>query len=255
MIDKDFRSKRTDGSYCRSPVNDTLLNIVDIVKCLDMLDESIKQIIGEYSKEDGDQGIWLRFRDARPGRRLTRLDFLLSGIEAWKDSEFPTARPELPSIYDKIRVDAEAVARAKKDLELEYDRLEYLLEDLCDVHWYRLKTVQTKLEKQKQQMETLRDLVTNLSQTRATLYANQLGNHIKYLTWVSVVFIPLGFILGLWSISFDIFSEQSFVVAILATAAATLVLLAYLIWRFTNISLERKKKSDPNNDDPERYQR
>ncbi|TKX19485.1 CorA-like Mg2+ transporter-like protein 5 [Elsinoe australis] len=147
--------------------------------------QRMQDILGDESK--GEDGIYMRFRNARLGRKV---DELGNWLDEFDDPTVPD--PIVPQQYRDMNIDDVA-----GHIQNDCDRHLHLLEDLCDVYWFRMETSQSKLQKQIQKMDTLRALVTDLSQTRATLYANQLGNHVKYLTWVSVVFIPLGFILGL----------------------------------------------------------
>lgn len=74
--------------------------------------------------------------------------------------------------------------------------------------------------------------VVELSQTRASLYANDLGDNVMYLTYISILFLPLSFCTSLWAMNHEL-PYYAFVPTICVTSAATAVLLAVIHFRMT----------------------
>lgn len=148
-FENQFRSRIDDGEYWRSSVNNTLISLVAIVECLKVLEQSLQDILGDESK--GEDGIYMRFRNARPGRKV---DELGNWLDEYDDPTVPD--PIIPQQYRDMNVDDVA-----GHIQNDYDRHLHLLEDLCDVYWFRMETSQSKLQKQIQKMDTLRALVSH----------------------------------------------------------------------------------------------
>lgn len=114
----------------------------------------MQDILGDESK--GEDGIYMRFRNARLGRKV---DELGNWLDEFDDPTVPD--PIVPQQYRDMNIDDVA-----GHIQNDCDRHLHLLEDLCDVYWFRMETSQSKLQKQIQKMDTLRALV---SHTRTAL--------------------------------------------------------------------------------------
>lgn len=71
--------------------------------------------------------------------------------------------------------------------------------------------------------------LVELSQTRASLYANDLGDNVMYLTYISILFLPLSFCTSLWAMN----QVLPFYAFVPTTICVTLIVVAgvlAIIW-------------------------
>ncbi|KAL1623227.1 hypothetical protein SLS56_008395 [Neofusicoccum ribis] len=194
---RDFHNKvlakvhsNTDRSlYWRRGVDEDLLNAYKLQKRLETLQKNLHNVV------DGKQGIWPSFRKARPRVRMGKLE----------------------------------TKRDKTEEETaEYYKLRFLLFYCADRYADRLSGNIARIEEKLEELRALRELLVELSQTKASLYANDLGDNVMYLTYFSILFLPLGFCTSLWSMNHEL-PFDAFVPTICTISVATVVFLAYLI--------------------------
>ncbi|KAH8746595.1 hypothetical protein F5883DRAFT_585292 [Diaporthe sp. PMI_573] len=200
------RSPNSRSDYWRRGVNDDLLSIYKLQKRLESLEANLFNNITNH-----EQGIWSKFRKARPGRRLEQLEQEEDGRK--KRGRKGEAQKSSQTENNKDDKDA-----------LERQRLEFLLHGCLDRHSDRLYGQRKKLRQKIDDLQALRQLLIELSQTRASLYANDLGDNVMYLTYISILFLPLSFCTSLWAMNHEL-PYYAFVPTICITSAATAVFL------------------------------
>lgn len=139
------RSPNGRSEYWRKHVNDDLLSIYKLQKRLESLDSNLFNNITNH-----EQGIWSKFRKARPGRRLEYLE------QKEKDQEKKEKRNGRQ--FKSPQGDDE------KD-RLEHERLQFLLYGCVDRYWDRLYGQRKKLRQSIDELQALRELVSTRRKT------------------------------------------------------------------------------------------
>lgn len=221
------RSPNGRSDYWRKYVNDDLLSIYKLQKRLESLQANLFNTITNHQ-----QGIWSNFRKARPGRRLDLLE----------KRDKPQAKK---GKRDKL------LQGENDEDNLERERLQFLLYGCVDRYWDRLYGQDKKLRQTVDELQALRGLVSlawmdvcptdthfyesadlnqlvELSQTRASLYANDLGDNVMSLTYINILFLPLSFCTSLWAMNY-VLPFDAFVPTICVTSAVKVGVLAF-VW-------------------------
>ncbi|KAK2599895.1 hypothetical protein N8I77_011612 [Diaporthe amygdali] len=198
------RSPNSRSECWRKHVNEDLLSIYRLQKRLESLDATL---FNNITNEE--QGIWINFRKTRAGRRLEHLE--------QKGGKRPQTEQEQEQGFSPNEED-----------KLERKRLHFLLTGCLDRHWDRLCGQRKNLRQRIDELQTLRQLLVELSQTRASLYANDLGDNVMYLTYISILFLPLSFCTSLWAMNHEL-PFYSFIPTICAASAVIAGLLVF-IW-------------------------
>lgn len=133
-FERNTRKRMEDPSYWRGEVNGTLIQAHKISRGLEILQQSIRNIIEDKENQDMDYGVWRRFRNARPRRRMGDLENLLKA-----------SKEEVPS--KPLRINEEK------------NRLKHILWDICDIYQQRLFSVQARLRARREAVDSLRGLV------------------------------------------------------------------------------------------------
>ncbi|KAL2835987.1 hypothetical protein BJY01DRAFT_252230 [Aspergillus pseudoustus] len=104
----------------------------------------------------------------------------------------------------------EAGERIVKEIRAELMHVEQIpdgpwdnLLPLVENHITRLRTTQSRLEILRDQVTALRDGLFNASAVIESRAATELGENVRLLTYVSIVYLPLSFCAALWSIDFS----------------------------------------------------
>ncbi|KAG8166630.1 hypothetical protein KVR01_002319 [Diaporthe batatas] len=217
-------SPNSRSDYWRRGVNDDLLSIYKLQKRLESLEANLFNNLTSH-----EQGVWSNFRKARPGQRLEQLE---------KEEE--DGKEERKKKKRKVKAQKSSEAENENDYKngpdekdaLERERLRFLLHGCLDRHWDRLCGQSKKLRQKIDDLKALRELLVELSQTRASLYANDLGDNVMYLTYISILFLPLSFCTSLWAMNHEL-PYYAFVPTICVTSGATAVLLAVIRFRMS----------------------
>ncbi|KAF9630084.1 hypothetical protein BFW01_g265 [Lasiodiplodia theobromae] len=133
-FEKNTRKRMEDPSYWRGEVNGTLIQAHKISRGLEILQQSIRNIIEDKENQDMDYGVWRRFRNARPRRRMGDLE----NLQKASKEEVP---PKPLGIGE------------------EKNRLKHILWDICDIYQQRLFSVQARLRARREAVDSLRGLV------------------------------------------------------------------------------------------------
>jgi hypothetical protein len=136
------RSPNSRSDYWRRGVNDDLLSIYKLQKRLESLEANLFNNITNH-----EQGIWSKFRKARPGRRLEQLEQEEDGRK--KRGRKGEAQKSSQTENNKDDKDA-----------LERQRLEFLLHGCLDRHSDRLCGQRKKLRQKIDDLQALRQLVS-----------------------------------------------------------------------------------------------
>ncbi|GIJ90124.1 hypothetical protein Asppvi_009074 [Aspergillus pseudoviridinutans] len=89
----------------------------------------------------------------------------------------------------------------------------------------RLRSIQARLESLRDQLRTLRDGLFNASAVIESRAATELGENVKLLTYVSIVYLPLSFCAALWSIDFSYHLVVFTLVTVLLSTATYLIVM------------------------------
>ncbi|KAF2085221.1 hypothetical protein K490DRAFT_67872 [Saccharata proteae CBS 121410] len=195
------------------------------------IEEICLELNEELDVKMNDQDFWRR--DVQ--YTLRDVSRMAEGLTLLSDSIYDVVKRD-PNVWETFRKQRLSERRYKLDESKKPDeiteaaRLKYLLWEIFDME---LMKINASLEAKQKTMNNLRQRLVDLSQTRASLYANQLGDHVKYPTYVSILFLPLSFVTALWSMNYDVHSGSGFIATMLSTSLATLILMIFLVNKFS----------------------
>ncbi|KAK8252631.1 hypothetical protein HDK77DRAFT_436252 [Phyllosticta capitalensis] len=195
-IENELDGNLLNYAYFQKESVETLTRIYRASKNIEVLEKSLFYIV------DRKDGIWHKFRFGK--QRGIMWDWE-------KRSEY--------------------LRKERRDTSLEDYQIRMwkdLLWTFADKQMNSFNRISVRLTERREKLESLRQLLVDLSQTRASLYANRLGEHVNYLTYVSIIFLPLGFCTSLWSMNYDLHSKTAFVVTMSITSVVTLFLIGGL---------------------------
>ncbi|KAL4770021.1 hypothetical protein BDW60DRAFT_91310 [Aspergillus nidulans var. acristatus] len=89
----------------------------------------------------------------------------------------------------------------------------------------RLAALKARLEFLREQIKTLRDGLFNASAVIESRAATELGQNVKLLTYVSIVFLPLSFCAALWSIDYSYHTVVFIVLTVLISTTTYLIVM------------------------------
>ena len=89
----------------------------------------------------------------------------------------------------------------------------------------RLREVRRRFKEHLDRINLLRDGLFNASAVIESRASTRLGENVKLLTFVSIFFLPLGFCMSLWSISFNTLSKMPFIYVTIIIATMTYILV------------------------------
>lgn len=157
LVEVVRRRMRGDKSYWGAEVDYDVQKAHRLSTGLEVLENSIKDIIGNDDDTGVENGVWKKFRDARVKKRIDLLQNDVSPIKKGLDDL--RERERTGKLNQDGKDGMKELSQKEISINTEVNRLRHLTYELCEVHRERLFSIETRLRRKREVMINLRQLV------------------------------------------------------------------------------------------------